>query len=256
MTKQKKPKRYVRRSERVGDQVHTHYIGNLNDPITRVLVQSDELSQALKRSASDSDERELERQHQLEPCQQYLATRVTRLLGRERQRQGREQEKHGSHQRISCMETTLETGLVHVSRSRDEWDEIVEDAAQGDEMALAELKEILYANPAVRELLGDLSRHVQTTLIDIVGAQSIATREALKIQIGALRNELHHRNADPLERLVIEQVITTKLDLAIQQIGCAQPRVKETHRRRWEGRLDRAQKRHLAALSALAEITK
>ena len=256
MTNRKKPKRYVRRSERVGDQVHTHYIGTLNDPITRILVQSDELSQAIKRSASDFNESALVRQHELEPCQQYLATRVTRFLAGEQQRQGREQEKQGSHRRISSMETILEMGLGHVSLSRDEGDEIVEDAAQGDETALAELKEILYANPAVRELLGDLSRHVQTTLIDIVGAESIATREALKIQIEALRNKLHHRDANPLERLVIEQVITTKLDLAIQQIGCAGPHIKETHRRRWEGRMARAQKRHLAALSALAEIIK
>jgi hypothetical protein len=93
-------------------------------------------------------------------------------------------------------------------------------------------------------------------LIEIIGADSVVTRVSLTMQIDELRGELDRKNTGPLERLLIEQVITTKLDLGVQQIGSAQRHDKETLRRRWERRMERAQKRHLAAVKALAEFRK
>ena len=48
--------------------------------------------------------------------------------------------------------------------------------------------------------------------------------------------------------------IATQLDLAIQQLGWTQPHTKEKFKLRWERRMDRAHKRHLAAVTTLAEF--
>jgi hypothetical protein len=141
-----------------------------------------------------------------------------------------------------------------VSISRDDWDEIVEDAAEGDEEALDELQRILHYNPAICDRLGDVSRHIQMLLIEIHGEESIATREAVKINMEKLRGQLNYQQSDPLERLLIEQVVVTMLDLSIQQSGSSQPHVKESIQRRWERRMERSRKRHLAAVTALAEL--
>jgi hypothetical protein len=251
----KTPKRYLRRSERVGDQVKTHYLGRLSDPVNRILLQSEELSQALQRGNRDAAQEELARQERLEILQQFLATKINRMVWRHRRQFLEAHDKaHQPQTQERKMTHPPPPGPKPVTVSRDDWDEIVAKASDGDKLALEELKRILRYDPKLCEKLGDLHLHIQSMLIDIIGAESLATREALKLQIAGLRQTLDQTQAHPLERLLIEQLVTTLLDLSIQQLGCAQPHAKETLRVRWERRLDRAQKRHLAAVKALAEF--
>lgn len=254
MLKPKKPKRYLRRSERIGDRVITHYLGRLSDPINLILFESEKLTDAIKCANRDAAEEELAHQERLEICQNYLATKINRMVWRYQYRLANGYDAPYTNVEDQLMEHQHSQENDTVSVSQDDWDDNVADAADGDEAALEELKRILRFNPAICEKLGDLSRHVQTTMIDILGAESIATREAFQIELEKLRSGLHQKDSHPLERLLVEQVITTKLDLAIQQIGCAQPQPKETLKRRWERRMDRAQKRHLAAITAWVEF--
>lgn len=254
MLKRRRPRRYVRRNERVGDKVRTHYLGGVGDPVTRVIVESEDLTRALRHSASETAERELNLQERLETCQRFLHSRVLRLFWRRRRWLFDIPDSYPRTRRMEVKMHDETEASDSVSISRDDWDEIVEDAAQGDEEALDELKQILRYNPEICDRLGDVTRHVQMLLIEILGEESIATRESVKMKMVRLRTQLRYQHSDPLERLLIEQVVLTMLDVSIQQIGSSQPHVKETLQRRWERRMDRAQKRHLAAVSALAEL--
>lgn len=255
MPKGRKPTRYVRRNERLGDKVRTHYLGSAADPVTRIVVESEDLTRALSQSASETAERELHHHERLETCQKFLHKKISRLFWR--RRRGLVGIPN------SCSRTRPMEGMMHdeidktsdsVSVSRDDFDEIIEDAVQGDEDALQELKRTLKYNSSICERLGDVSRHVQIFLIEALGEESVAVQESIKIEMEKLRGQLNCHHSDPLERLLIEQVITTLLDLSVQQIGSLQPDIKETLRRRWERRMERARKRHLAAIHALLEV--
>jgi len=139
---------------------------------------------------------------------------------------------------------------------RDEFDAVVERATAGCPEALRELQHLLKRNPAIYERLGDLSHHVQQCLVDLVAADSMLAQESLRLKILDLRCQLGNGDVDLLQQLLIDQVITTWLDVHFQQIGFSQPRESKPDTRHWQWQLDRAQKRHLAALKALAEVRK
>jgi hypothetical protein len=139
---------------------------------------------------------------------------------------------------------------------RDEFDAVVERATAGCPKALRELRHLLKRNPAIYERLGDLSQHVQLCLVALVAADSVLAQESLRLNVRDFRCRLGDPHDDPLQQLLINQVITTWLDVNFQQIGFSQPRESRADTKHWQWQLDRAQKRHLAALKTLAEVRK
>jgi hypothetical protein len=109
-------------------------------------------------------------------------------------------------------------------------------------------------------LLGDLAKHVQETLVNLIVGSSLTGREAVVRQGETVREELLATAASPLERLLVERIVLAwwwalygDLDVAqrLRQGQGATPATREADKRR-----HRAHQRFLTATKALAVVQK
>jgi hypothetical protein len=233
------------------------YVGALSDQVVSILHRADQLSHAYQQGTREAAQQELDAYARLEPAIRLVAVKTSRLVWRQRDRRRRQHSdchQQNASRKESNMRQPRDASTTEVQITRDDFEDVVARAAAGSDEAISDLRQVLRANPAIYQVLGDLSGHVQRCLVDLVAGGCVVAKEAIQLQAEELRRELLRDADSPLERLLADQIVTTWLDVNIQQIGLAQPHEKETHRQRWEQRFDRAQRRHLAAVTALAEV--
>jgi hypothetical protein len=143
------------------------------------------------------------------------------------------------------------------SLSADEITAMVRRAETGDESALPELR-MLLAEPVWVEILGgDLARRAEDTLLDRFCGKNLCGREAIARKMTDLRAELCGPNPSPVERLLAERAIACWLHLAHAEYAYAS---KESMSlplaQHYQKVIDRAHKRYLSALKALADVRK
>ena len=245
----------VYRSDRVRGKPKKTYVGPFSDPTVQVLLHADELARATTDAADAAVEQDLDDYARLEPCIRLLATRLSRLVWRHRDRhRGGNVTDQGRHHLPGKESAMHKTENEQANISREDFNALAIDATYGDEGALEELRQVLRENPAIYRRLGDLSHHVQKALVELAVGDSVLAREAFDLKISELRQELSRGVCSLLEGIVVEQIISTWLDVQVQHLGFAKCTDKEMLLKRWEQRLDRSQKRHLAAVKALAEV--
>jgi hypothetical protein len=132
-------------------------------------------------------------------------------------------------------------------------------AEAGDEDALQEIRKLLGERPELAWSLVDLARVAEQSLLEkSLGGDQPSVKVALRIQLQAMRIELAGENPSPLERLLVERVVATWLEVQTFQALYFQNEDKlsmaqgEHHQRR----LDRAHRRHLSAIRTLAQVRK
>jgi hypothetical protein len=140
---------------------------------------------------------------------------------------------------------------VSTPEKQAELKSLLDRAQKGDQATLPALRELL-ANPAiVEELGGDLARQAQLTLIGKFSGKSLIFREALPRKLDLLRAELLGPNSTPLERLLVECVVTTWLHLHhLEMIYAGKDSMSLPLATHYERSLTAAQKRYLAAINA------
>ena len=116
----------------------------------------------------------------------------------------------------------------------------------------------LFKDPALVDFLGgDLAKQAQVALILKFSGRNLAFREALPRKLDALRKELSGTNPTPLERLLIERVISCWLHLHQLEINYAHCEdVTFEMGTYYERCITSAQKSYLAAIKSLALIRK
>ena len=141
------------------------------------------------------------------------------------------------------------------SLSREEFDELVERAEAGDVDALRQLRATLRERPEIWRRLGDLAEHVKSLLVDLTCGKSFLAKESLLLQLEDMERELlSGESTSPLERLLAQRVVASWLDLQYQQISFNEPRDRKTDTTFWEQRLQKAQRRHFAAIETLERV--
>jgi hypothetical protein len=137
-----------------------------------------------------------------------------------------------------------------------ELSDLVDRARRGDEAAMPGLRAIYDAHPEVATWLGDLANHSQEALLRLACGPDLGMTEAIRRSTAALRLELTGPSPSPIERLLAERVVATRLFLNWAEATVAQAMGVATNTRPQLAfcieRMDRAQRRHLAALGALA----
>jgi hypothetical protein len=137
---------------------------------------------------------------------------------------------------------------------------LVDRAHEGDRTALPALREAL-KDPAVVDRWGDLPRHTQQHLVAQAGGGSLLYRESLPRKLELLRAELAGANPTPVERLLVERVLTCWLFLTGLEAGYVSlrgrpegiPLAQDAH---YERCMASAQTRYLAAIKTLAVVRK
>jgi hypothetical protein len=137
---------------------------------------------------------------------------------------------------------------------------LLEKGSQGDLSVLPQLKKAFDEHPELAERMGDLVRHAQDSLLTLVAGSCLTAREAIARQASALRERLMKTAASELEKLLVDRVVISwiqvyhgDIDLANQllKVFGAAKTVQAAQRR-----LDRAHSRYLSAIKALATIQK
>ncbi len=139
-------------------------------------------------------------------------------------------------------------------------EDLMERAREGDEHAALDLRKVLDANPdlAWRFVIGP-GKVAESAMIDQITTRgNLATKELLKHQLESMRIEVAGENPSPLERLLAERVVVTWLQVQLFETIHAFEMTKVTMRQGdyHQKRIDRAHRRHLSAIKALAQVRK
>jgi hypothetical protein len=143
------------------------------------------------------------------------------------------------------------------ARAADEVRALLTRAQQGDEAALPVLRQLLQDPAKVDQLGGDLARQAEVSMVKAAAGTNLMFQEALMRKLELLRAELAGPNPTPVERLLVERVVACWLQVQDADIRYAQGKDLGL---KWgaysQDRMDRAHRRYLSALKALALVRK
>jgi hypothetical protein len=132
-------------------------------------------------------------------------------------------------------------------------------AHEGDEGALPKLREILDEAPSLARKLLDPAKVAERSAVGLYASMDdLLAQEAIPRVLEQMRSELEGEHPTPLERLLVERVVATWLQVQCYETLYAQNATKMTMA--WgehhQKRIDRAHNRHLSAVRALAQVRK
>ncbi len=131
---------------------------------------------------------------------------------------------------------------------------IITKACEGDKSVLPQIREI-FTDPAKVEAVGNIITKAQSAIMERFIGKDILQREAIILKMESLRGALNGTNANPLEELLVERVLSCWLHLHLLEWAFAQKEEISIKRADYyEQMIDRAQKRYLAAIKTLANV--
>jgi hypothetical protein len=136
---------------------------------------------------------------------------------------------------------------------------LLERSGRGDLKARDEQEAIFVARPEIRRAVaeaGDLAQRAEERWMKVLAGDDVVEKELYRIKIEALRNELAGPNPSPLERLLVDRIIVCWIQVHHADLIAAQNAASGNLR--WgtyvQRRQDRAQRRYLSAMKALANV--
>ena len=133
---------------------------------------------------------------------------------------------------------------------------LLQRAEQGDRDVLPELRQALDGDPNLWRDYGDLALQAEAALIKLAAGTNLLLAESLQRKLHAMKNELAIESASPLERLLVERVTATWLQLSYFDALMTQPTGSEARTRMLLRQQDAANRRYLAAVKTLATVRK
>jgi hypothetical protein len=132
-------------------------------------------------------------------------------------------------------------------------------AMDGDAGALAELRKVLDADPGWWQQTGDVAWQAENAWLRTYAGKDEFAKEATSRKLQAMRRHLRGPEASPLARLLVDRIVLNWLTLHYAESQYARGMRSEhgialdvsTHQ---QERVDRCQKRYLAAIKALAQL--
>ena len=133
--------------------------------------------------------------------------------------------------------------------------QLLKRAEAGDRSVLPQLRRALDSDPDLWRAYGDLAAHAEASLAMLAAGPNLLLAESLKRKLAALKAELGGESPSPLERLLVERITATWLQvnyhdgLLAQAAGAGEARLKALRQQQ-----DAAHRRHLAAIKQLAVV--
>jgi len=134
---------------------------------------------------------------------------------------------------------------------------LIDRAQEGDKEALSVLRKVLDEAPRIARFV-NLARDVERSIVKKISGDDVFTQEALPRNLEAMRKDVAGENPSPLERLLAERITVCWLELQYfeaiyaQNIGKCTMAQGDHHQRR----IDKAHRRYLSSIKALAQIRK
>jgi hypothetical protein len=135
--------------------------------------------------------------------------------------------------------------------------QMVEEAKAGNAEVLPELRRTLDQYPEIWRHHGDLAKHTEAKWLTLLTGQNACTRESIQRTTQELRESLLEAGDSPLERLLVDRIVVSRLMVAFFEASLALAvNAPEARSRFLQQQLDRAQRRHETAVKSLAETRK
>jgi hypothetical protein len=134
---------------------------------------------------------------------------------------------------------------------------LLKRAEAGDRSVLPKLREVLDADERIWQNYGDIAQQSEASLIVLAAGENLLLAESLQKSVRALKEDLCGQASSPLERLLVERVTATWLQINFCDGLIAQ--AKDATTARWkflERQQDGANRRHLAAIKVLVTVRK
>jgi hypothetical protein len=136
--------------------------------------------------------------------------------------------------------------------------QIIDAAITGDTAYLEQFKQIIKTHGNEVLARTNFSKTIRSLYLEAAFPTNLAGRTALELKVKDMQQELEGPNPSPLEKLLVERVIVTWLNLFYAECQ----RGAYLKRKEWEfsgaivrdRRVERAQALHLKAIKALAQI--
>ena len=134
---------------------------------------------------------------------------------------------------------------------------LIDRAQDGDEDALPVLRKVLDEAPRIARFV-DLARNVERSIIEKMSGDDVFTQEAIPRNLKAMRKEIAGEHPSALERLLAERITVCWLELQYFQALYAQnlDNLSITQSDYHQRRIDKAHRRYLSSIKALAQIRK
>jgi hypothetical protein len=140
--------------------------------------------------------------------------------------------------------------------TQEELKKLLRKAEKGDKAVLPMLRTWMDRAPGDWETIGDLATTAREALLQTISGDNLLAHEAYDRKCAALTKELAGPQPCPLERLLVERIVTCWLHLYSAEALYAQHRQELSLRQAefYEQRLGKAQARYLAAIRTLAQV--
>lgn len=138
--------------------------------------------------------------------------------------------------------------------------ELTQKAEKGDIKAVFGLRDILRESPDLAWRFMDYGKLAEWHFIErMTKEKDFASKESLTRQLAAMREEIAGENPSPLERLLVERVVATWLQVQLFEGMYAAGMEKNMGIKQGnylQKLIDRAHRHHLSAIRTLAQIRK
>jgi len=149
--------------------------------------------------------------------------------------------------------------MTKVDRAANDLFGNVRKANSGDKSAIAALRtELAGANGnAIIGVCGDLAFQAEESLLVAMLGEQEGAKTCVREKMKQMRVELGWDESSALERILIERIVATWLDLYFAELVCAQWKGGSIPEAKYkQHRIDRSHKRHLSAIKVLATVRK
>jgi len=156
---------------------------------------------------------------------------------------------------MSATTLRIDTSGLPVDQAR-EFLHLVAQANRGDETVMPALVRMLDAVPSLAHQLGDVAAMTRGAWVQRIAGDQFALAEAIRMDSEALRVELTQPSDGPLERLLIERLVTCRLHLEYSEAAYARQldRLDAEWTDAYQRRIDRAQRRYVQSIRTLAQV--
>ena len=147
---------------------------------------------------------------------------------------------------------------VHMEAEKDtehkEGVKLLMKAQQGDQKSLDKLIERYGSKPAFWQQVGDLAGVVERRLIESQTGGNLLLQEGIRRNLSTMKAELPGPSPTPLESMLVERITSCWLQVQLAELLCNRSGVSFEQAGHDQKVLDRANKRHLAAIKTLAVV--
>ena len=243
---------YYYRSIRTDGRVTKQYIGRSSDPVVQLLAKGDALAKASANAATAVLRAEQTMFAELESSLVLLARECREIYKLYLAAYKQPRQEAQPMKRVRLRPLPAVDNSIPESPTREYLQHLAQQAKRGSEPAKERLRAALSANTEIARSVGDLSKHVEQALVDLIAEKDLLLKESLKVQIEELRGSLRTGSpAGPLEGLLIDHIVTTWVELQFTRMASLQRQQHIKDAQFWDRRHERANARYIAAIREL-----